>query len=242
MPNLILLRHGQSQWNLENRFTGWEDVDLSEQGREEARQAGEKLRSMKIDVVYTSTLKRAVNTAQIALEAAGRADLPLVMDPALNERNYGDLQGLNKAETALKYGDEQVHIWRRSFDIRPPGDKGESLAMTIDRVSPYYEQHIVADLRNGKNVLVVAHGNSLRSLLYKLDDHTRETIMDVNIPTGVPIVYEMDLRDGILHVVSKKEMIEEGVARPSKIETPVSDIKSKEEGREEPVQKEPQPK
>lgn len=222
MPNLILLRHGQSQWNLENRFTGWEDVDLSEAGREEARVAGEKMRDLQIDKVYTSALRRAVNTAKIALTAAGKGDLPLTMDPALNERHYGELQGLNKAETALKYGDDQVHIWRRSFDTRPPGEKGESLAMTISRVMPYYERHILADLLDGKNVLVVAHGNSLRALLFKLDKHTNETIMDVNIPTGSPLIYEMELRDGELHMVSKRELIERGVEIPSAIEPPVN--------------------
>lgn len=222
MPNLILLRHGQSQWNLENRFTGWEDVELSEAGREEARIAGEKMRDLKIDKVYTSALRRAVDTARIALEAAGRGDMPLIMDAALNERHYGELQGLNKAQTAQKYGDQQVHIWRRSFDVRPPGDKGESLAMTIQRVMPYYEKHIVADLLAGRDVLVVAHGNSLRSLLFKLDKHTQETIMDVNIPTGVPIIYELELRDGDLHVNSKRALVERGVEVPSEIQPPMS--------------------
>lgn len=221
MPNLILLRHGQSQWNLENRFTGWEDVELSETGREEARIAGEKMRDLTIDRVYTSALRRAVDTARIALEAARKSDLPLIMDAALNERHYGELQGLNKAQTAQQYGDQQVHIWRRSFDVRPPGEKGESLAMTFQRVMPYYEQHIVADLHAGRNVLVVAHGNSLRSLLFKLDKHTNETIMDVNIPTGVPIIYELELRDGELHVNSKRELVERGVEVPSEIQPPV---------------------
>jgi 2,3-bisphosphoglycerate-dependent phosphoglycerate mutase len=211
MPSLILLRHGQSQWNLENRFTGWEDVSLSELGREEARTAGERLRSYAIDVVYTSKLRRAIDTATLALEAAGKKDLQLVMDPALNERHYGDLQGLNKAETALKYGDEQVHIWRRSFSVRPPGEKGESLAMTIQRVMPYYESHIIPDLEAGKNVLVVAHGNSLRALLYTLDKHTEETIMDVNIPTGVPLLYELKIVDDEMHVAGKKMLVESEV-------------------------------
>ena len=203
---LILLRHGQSQWNLENRFTGWEDVDLSPLGEQEARSAGIKLRDIAIDSVYTSALKRAVRTATIALDAAGRKDMAMTMAEALNERHYGELQGLNKAEMAEKYGPEQVHIWRRSFDVRPPGEKGESLAMTIQRVLPYYEHHIVKDLRDGKNVLIVAHGNSLRSLLYHLDKHTEETIMEVNIPTGVPIVYDMEVRDGDLHILSRTEM------------------------------------
>ena len=223
MPKLILIRHGQSQWNLENRFTGWEDVPLSEQGRREAREAGEKLRDIPIDSVYTSALHRAIDTARIALEAAGRTDMSLTMDKALNERHYGDLQGLNKAETAAKYGDQQVHVWRRSFDVRPPGDLGESLAMTIDRVMPYFEKHILEDLKKNKNVLVAAHGNSLRALLYRLDKHTEESIMDLNIPTGVPIVYDLELDgDGKIHVVGKKELIDRGVAVESKIETPES--------------------
>lgn len=224
MPNLILLRHGQSQWNLENRFTGWEDVELSDRGREEAREAGKKLRNYKIDIVYTSELKRAIDTAKLALDAAWKGNLPLTMDPALNERHYGDLQGLNKAEMATKYGHDQVHIWRRSYDTRPPGEKGESLEMTINRVLPYYDQYIVGDLKLGKNVLVVAHGNSLRSLLYKLDKHTRESIMDVNIPTGVPLVYELEMRDDGLHVLSKKELVGpgEGQAIPSEIENPLT--------------------
>jgi 2,3-bisphosphoglycerate-dependent phosphoglycerate mutase len=204
MPNLILLRHGQSQWNLENRFTGWEDVPLSDLGREEARAAGGKLRDMDIDVVYTSVLRRAIDTATIALAAADKADMPLVQDPALNERHYGDLQGLNKAETAEKYGADQVHIWRRSFAVQPPGEKGESLAMTIARVMPYYESHIIPDLRAGRNVLVVAHGNSLRALLYTLDKHSEESIMDVNIPTGVPLVYELEVDGDEVRVVGKR--------------------------------------
>lgn len=225
MPNLILLRHGQSQWNLENRFTGWEDVPLSERGRDEAKKAGELLRDVRIDVVFTSTLRRAVDTAKLALTAAGRGEMPLTMDPALNERHYGDLQGLNKAETAAKYGDAQVHIWRRSFSVRPPGEKGESLAMTIDRVMPYYERHIVADLLAEKNVMVVAHGNSLRALLFKLDQHTEETIMDVNIPTGVPIIYELAVDGSQIHVVSKKELVEPGVGIESAIQTPQGEVK-----------------
>lgn len=206
MPKLILLRHGQSTWNLENRFTGWEDVDLSPLGEQEALSAGIKLRDVPIDSVYTSALKRAVRTATIALDAANKKDMAMTMAAALNERHYGDLQGLNKAEMAEKYGPEQVHIWRRSFDVKPPGEGGESLAMTIQRVLPYFEEHIVSDLRLGKNVLIVAHGNSLRSLLYHLDKHTEESIMGINIPTGVPIVYEMEVRDGDLHVLSRTEM------------------------------------
>jgi 2,3-bisphosphoglycerate-dependent phosphoglycerate mutase len=208
MPNLILLRHGQSQWNLENRFTGWEDVPLSDLGRQEAYAAGVQLRELKIDRVYTSKLKRAIDTATIALEAAQMKGLEMIQDQALNERHYGDLQGLNKAETATKYGDDQVHIWRRSFDIAPPGEHGESLKMCMARVLPYYEEHIVRDLKEGCNVLVVAHGNSLRALLYRLEKHTDASIMDVNIATGVPLVFDMELNEeGDLHVVSKRELV-----------------------------------
>lgn len=206
MAKLILLRHGQSQWNLENRFTGWIDIGLSELGREEARRAGERLKGINIDKVYTSRLKRAIDTATIALEAAGLSELPLIEDQALNERHYGDLQGLNKAETAEKYGDEQVHIWRRSFSVRPPGEDGESLEMCMARVYPYYREHIVKDLLEGLDVLVVAHGNSLRALLYHLDNLNEETIMEVNIPTGIPILYEVEGNDGDLKVISKSEL------------------------------------
>lgn len=210
MPNLILLRHGQSQWNLENRFTGWIDIDLSPMGEEEARSAGRKLRGLSIDKVYTSVLKRAIRTATIALEEAGRRDLQPIEDQALNERHYGDLQGLNKAETAEKYGAEQVHIWRRSFDVRPPGDEGESLEMTIARVIPYFKTHIVPDLQNALDVLVVAHGNSLRALSYVLDNHTRSSIMELNIPTGVPIIYDVAVDDDRdVMVNAKKELLDE---------------------------------
>ena len=203
MPKLILLRHGQSQWNLENRFTGWVDIPLSDAGREEAREAGERLRGMRIDVVYTSVLARAIDTATIALEAGGFGEIPTTRDQALNERNYGDLQGLNKTETAEKYGAEQVHIWRRSFDVPPPGAEGESLEMTMERVMPYFREHIVGDLRAGKNVLVVAHGNSLRAILYVLERHTPETITKREIPTGVPIVFDVAVDGESLTVLSE---------------------------------------
>lgn len=206
MPKLILLRHGQSQWNLENRFTGWVDVPLSPAGEAEARSAGEKLRPFQIDVVFTSALKRAIDTATIALDAAGKTGLSLVKDSALNERHYGDLQGLNKSETAEKYGAEQVHIWRRSFDVRPPGADGESLEMTIERVMPYYREHILPELRAGRNVLIVAHGNSLRSLVYTLDGHTNETIMELNIPTGVPLVYDVEAVDDSVRVLARESL------------------------------------
>ncbi len=190
MARLTLLRHGESQWNLENRFTGWVDVDLSAKGEAEARRAGTLLREVPVDVLFTSVLKRAMRTAEIALTEAGRTGLPTHRDQALNERHYGELQGLNKAETAEKYGSEQVHIWRRSYDVPPPG--GESLKDTRERVAPYFEQHIAPLLRGGTNVLVVAHGNSLRSLIMLIENLTPEEILKTEISTGVPITYELD--------------------------------------------------
>jgi len=199
MPKLILLRHGESQWNLENRFTGWVDVPLTPRGEEEARIAGEHLRDLPIDLLYTSVLQRAINTARIALETAGKHDLPTERDQALNERHYGDLQGLNKAETAAQYGEEQVHIWRRSYDVPPPGAQGESLKDTAARTLPYFQAHILPDIKAGKNVLVVAHGNSLRSIVMELEKLTREQVLELNIPTGIPLVYDFDDSGNITH-------------------------------------------
>ncbi len=197
MPKLILLRHGESQWNLENRFTGWVDVPLSPKGEQEAKRAGELLKDMPIDKLYTSVLQRAINTAKLALETrGGNNGLPTEYDQALNERHYGDLQGLNKAETAKQYGAEQVHIWRRSYDIQPPN--GESLKDTAARTLPYFNEKIIPDIKAGKNVLVVAHGNSLRSIVMSLDNLTREQVIELNIPTGVPLVYEMDNEGKVL--------------------------------------------
>src|SRR5262245_1833713 len=190
MPDLILLRHGQSQWNLENRFTGWVDVPLSPRGEAEARSAGLKLRGRKIDRLYTSVLKRAIDTAELALAVAGIGPIPTERDAALNERMYGDLQGKNKAEAAREFGADQVKLWRRSYDVKPPG--GESLADTAARVLPYWERRILPDLRAGKNVLVAAHGNSLRALVMHLDGLTREQVLELEIPTGVPLLYELD--------------------------------------------------
>jgi 2,3-bisphosphoglycerate-dependent phosphoglycerate mutase len=195
MPKLILLRHGQSQWNLENRFTGWVDVDLSDLGVQEAKNAGAHLRDVSIDRVFTSALSRARRTMELALQAAGKQGLPIEADAALNERHYGDLQGLNKAETAKKYGDEQVKLWRRSFDVKPPGPGGESLQDTIARVLPYWSAKILPALRRGEDVLVVAHGNSLRALTKVLEGVSDDAIVGVEIATGVPIVYDLD-RDG----------------------------------------------
>jgi 2,3-bisphosphoglycerate-dependent phosphoglycerate mutase len=196
MPKLILLRHGESQWNLENRFTGWVDVPLSPKGEAEAVRAGELLKDMPVDKVYTSVLQRAINTAKLTLEKRGGNNLPIEYDQALNERHYGDLQGLNKAETAKKYGDEQVHIWRRSYDVQPPN--GESLKDTAARTLPYFNEKIIPDLKAGKNILVVAHGNSLRSIVMSLDKLTREQVLELNIPTGVPLVYDMDADANVL--------------------------------------------
>jgi 2,3-bisphosphoglycerate-dependent phosphoglycerate mutase len=186
---LVLVRHGQSDWNLKNLFTGWKDVDLTDQGVAEARGAGRKLKGQGIafDVAFTSALKRAQHTLDLMLEELDQTKIPVIKDPALNERDYGDLVGLNKDEARKKWGDEQVHIWRRSYDIAPPG--GESLRDTAARVLPYYIQEILPRVLRGEKVLVAAHGNSLRALAMVLDRHTTETITKLNLDTGVPIIY-----------------------------------------------------
>jgi len=196
MAKLVLLRHGESQWNLENRFTGWVDVPLSPKGEQEAKAAGQKLAGTTFDRAYTSVLKRAIDTLAIALEVIGQTDIPIEKDKALNERMYGELQGLNKAETAQKYGEQQVKIWRRSYDIRPPG--GESLKDTADRVLPYYEQHIRPQILAGKNILIAAHGNSLRALVMQLDQLSKEAVLELNIPTGAPLLYEFDTSGNVV--------------------------------------------
>lgn len=190
MARLVLIRHGESQWNLENRFTGWVDVPLTPKGEEEARAAGEKLKTFQFDCAFTSGLKRAQNTLRIVLEVIGQTTIPITQDKALNERMYGELQGLNKTETAQKFGEEQVKIWRRSFDVPPPG--GESLKDTAERVLPYYESQIRPALEAQKTVLVVAHGNSLRSLVMHLEKLSREAVLELNIPTGAPLFYDLD--------------------------------------------------
>lgn len=202
MNYLVLLRHGESQWNLENRFTGWVDVDVSAKGEQEAKEAGQLLKekNFKFDYLFTSVLKRAIRTAQIASESAGFSEIPVERDMALNERHYGALQGLNKAETAKIYGDAQVHIWRRSYDVPPPSDKTElnpdgfteSLKDTAARTIPYYQQKIEPFVKDGKNVWITAHGNSLRSLVMYLDNLTKEQVLELNIPTGNPLVYEFE--------------------------------------------------
>jgi 2,3-bisphosphoglycerate-dependent phosphoglycerate mutase len=190
MASLVLIRHGESQWNLENRFTGWVDVPLSTKGEQEARDAGLKLRGYRFDCAYTSVLMRAKDTLRLVLEVIGQTGIPVQESQALNERMYGELQGLNKAETAEKYGEAQVKIWRRSYDIPPPG--GESLKDTADRVLPYFEKHIRPELQQNKTVLVVAHGNSLRALVMHLDQLSTEQVLELNIPTGAPLLYEFD--------------------------------------------------
>ena len=188
MGSLILIRHGESLWNAANRFTGWTDIDLSDRGVEEAEEAGRKLAGIRFDVVHTSDLVRAQRTADIIMRHSRvSGDVPTKYDWRLNERHYGALQGLHKAETAEKHGAEQVHLWRRSFDVAPP--EGESLEMTADRTIPYFTNEIVPDLADGKNVLVSAHGNSLRSIVMHIDGIRPEDIVSLEIPTGEPIHY-----------------------------------------------------
>lgn len=199
MAKLFLVRHGQSLWNLENRFTGWQDIDITEAGIEEAKKAGVALKKERIDIAFTSALIRAQHTLSIILEETGNPYIPVVMDKALNERSYGHLEGLNKAETAQKYGEEQVHTWRRSYDVVPPG--GESLKDTYNRVIPYFEAQILPLLKQGENVLIVAHGNSLRALIMYLEHLSPDEILEREIATGVPLTYIFDEH---FHV-SKKE-------------------------------------
>ena len=191
MTILVLIRHGQSVWNATNRFTGWTDVELSEKGEGEAAPAGEQLADVRFDVVHTSALIRAQKTAEIVMSKNRvSGEIPTKQDERLNERNYGDLQGLNKAETAEIHGAEQVHIWRRSFDVPPPG--GESLEMTAERTIPYFVEEIIPDLDSGMNVLVAAHGNSLRSIVMHIEEISPEEITKLEIPTGVPMCYKFD--------------------------------------------------
>ena len=217
MTTLVLLRHGESTWNRENRFTGWTDVDLTERGLAEAAEAGRLLRDggYIVDFAYTSVLKRAIRTLFIALDALDRLWIPVEKSWRLNERHYGALQGLNKAETAAQHGDAQVKIWRRSFDIPPPPltrddprhpshderyaaldphdlPSAESLKDTIDRFLPYWHQTIVPQIQSGTRVLIAAHGNSLRALVMYLDDISESEIVELNIPTGIPLIYELD--------------------------------------------------
>ena len=189
LTKLILIRHGQSIWNAENRFTGWTDVELSDKGIKEAEDAGRELKDVKFDVIHTSNLIRAKRTAEIVLSANSASfDVETKIDWRLNERNYGSLQGQNKAETAEKHGSEQVRIWRRSFDVAPPD--GESLEMTAKRTIPYFKEEIISDLEAGMNVLVSAHGNSLRSIVMYIERISPSDIVSFEIPTGIPRYYE----------------------------------------------------
>jgi 2,3-bisphosphoglycerate-dependent phosphoglycerate mutase len=194
MPDrlLVLVRHGQSEWNLKNLFTGWRDVDLTEQGVAEAREAGRKLKAQGItfDIAYTSALKRAQLTLDLLLTEMSQSGIPIIRDQALNERDYGDLSGLNKDDARKKWGEEQVHIWRRSYDIAPPG--GESLRDTLARTLPYYVQEILPAVLQGKRTVVAAHGNSLRALVMVLERLSPEGILKREIATGVPIIYRLN--------------------------------------------------
>jgi 2,3-bisphosphoglycerate-dependent phosphoglycerate mutase len=189
---LVLVRHGQSDWNLKNLFTGWRDVGLTDQGINEARDAGRKLRTkgIKFDVAFTSALKRAQYTLELMLEELGQTKIPVIKDEALNERDYGDLSGLNKDDARKKWGEEQVHIWRRSYDVAPPG--GESLKDTLARALPYYVMEIQPRVLRGERVLIAAHGNSLRALVMVLERLNRESILKREIGTGVPIIYDLN--------------------------------------------------
>jgi 2,3-bisphosphoglycerate-dependent phosphoglycerate mutase len=205
MPRtLVLVRHGQSEWNLKNLFTGWRDVGLTDKGREEARAAGEKLkaRGLKFDIAYTSALTRAQKTCGIILDVLGQSGLETIRDQALNERDYGDLSGLNKDDARRKWGEEQVHIWRRSYDVQPPG--GESLRDTGARVWPYYLHEMQPHVLGGKTMLVAAHGNSLRALIMALDGLSPDEVVKLELGTGVPIVYQLNADSS----VASKEVLE----------------------------------
>ena len=228
MSKLVLIRHGQSEWNLSNQFTGWVDVNLSEKGVEEAKKAGRLIKEhgLEFDQAYTSLLTRAIKTLHYALEESDQLWIPETKTWRLNERHYGALQGLNKKDTAEKYGDEQVHIWRRSYDVLPPAidddneysqandrryanldphivPKAENLHVTLDRVMPFWEDHIAPDLLDGKNVIIAAHGNSLRALTKYIENISDDDIMDLEMKTGEPVVYTFDDK---LDVVNKEKL------------------------------------
>lgn len=238
MKKLVLLRHGESTWNKENRFTGWTDVDLTPRGREEAKNSGRLLREngFAFDIAYTSVLKRAIRTLWIALDEMNQMWIPVKLSWRLNERHYGALQGLNKLETALRYGEEQVLIWRRSYDVRPPalasGDERypgfdpryrtlsvddipltECLADTVARFLPYWNDHIAPQVKSGQRVLITAHGNSLRALVMYLDNLSERDVLELNIPTGIPLVYELeeDLTPIRSYYLGDREKIEQAM-------------------------------
>lgn len=200
---LVLVRHGESEWNKLNLFTGWRDVDLTDKGVEEARRAGRLLKAegLRFDLGFTSDLKRAQRTLDLILAETGQTNLSITRDQALNERDYGDLVGLNKDDARKRWGDEQVHIWRRSYDVPPPG--GESLKDTAARVLPYFEARILPEIKAGKSIIVAAHGNSLRALVMVLDKLSQEQVLALNLATGVPLVYRLD-GNGI--VLDKREL------------------------------------
>lgn len=241
MPTLVLIRHGQSQWNLDNRFTGWYDIDLTEKGQAEAVDAGKRLleEGYQFDACYTSVLKRAIRTLWTVLDEMNLMHLPVQRNWRLNERHYGALQGLNKSETAAEHGEEKVLIWRRSYDVPPPPleenderhqaylerypqldpiaiPRSECLKDTVERVLPCWHDQMVPDLRSGKNLLVAAHGNSLRALIKYLDDMTEEEVLKLNIPTALPIAYELDEN---LRPISKKYLCE-----PEKLEKLMAEV------------------
>jgi len=198
MPLLILVRHGQSIWNAENLFTGWTDVELSDKGLIEAKNAGTQLSKIRLDIVFTSELIRAQKTAEIIIKESSKSkNIQTIKDLRLNERHYGDLQGMNKDDARKEFGAEQVHIWRRSFDIPPPN--GESLKMTAERTLPCFDELIMPELKLGKNILVAAHGNSLRSIVMKLENIDRDSIVKLELPTGVPRIYSFENDEFILH-------------------------------------------
>ena len=201
---LVLVRHGQSDWNLKNLFTGWRDVDLTEQGVKEAREAGRKLKAqgLKFDIAFTSALKRAQRTLDLMLAELGQTNIPIIKNQALNERDYGDLVGLNKDDARKKWGEEQVLKWRRSYDIAPPG--GESLKDTLARALPYYVTEILPHVMRSERVLVSAHGNSLRALVMVLDKHTPESIIKLNLDTGVPMIYRLNAHST---VAEKRDLV-----------------------------------
>ena len=205
MPRtLVLVRHGQSEWNLKNLFTGWRDVGLTDKGRDEARAAGEKLKAcgLKFDIAFTSALTRAQKTCEIILDVLGQGDLHTTRDQALNERDYGDLAGLDKDDARKKWGEEQVHVWRRSYDVPPPG--GESLRDTGARVWPYYLHEMQPHVLGGKTMLVAAHGNSLRALIMALDGLSPDEVVKLELGTGVPIVYQLNADSS----VASREVLE----------------------------------
>lgn len=189
---LVLVRHGQSDWNLKNLFTGWKDPDLTDKGVAEAKSAGQRLKALDLhfDLAFTSDLTRAQHTCALILNEMGQSQIPVTRNQALNERDYGDLSGLNKDDARARWGEEQVHLWRRSYDVPPPG--GESLKDTVARVLPYYCQHILPQVLNGKHVLVAAHGNSLRALVMVLDGLSPDTIPSMELETGIPLIYRLN--------------------------------------------------